>query len=510
MPDRETPPTPDQALARIKNTWSTRTLMRQADYIRNHTDIYGGDMDRLLSAIENQFAKMNIEPYPENCERIEEIEVTYSNEGNAFLITPESRTNNLEKYCTLAHLANKRLLDYIVENTTPEPVDIRIKWNSRKLVRNLNEQIEPEAVAYYEPPPERHGKEISPSIDISVVFRQMMAELNERFAELERAIRENREKDVDALIHRINALEGKKDQYAQQFGSRLNVPENEIKTKEFIASSPEYNDLTKAVLNLPPEVSYSVVKLGRGEYRVSFRYQTSDQLAAIDTMLNAIVKASREREQQKKATATQRMSTTSPVIQTLCRIWMAETGNPNCGLSQSGALRSLAERIIDFIESLGPEGTVDIQNYEKYIEEIDLFANKGQKVYTNEQADEAFNVFVRAVTGDATVRQMRQMETIEECDPMLIMENLITFDEYTAIESMLQEKGLRLPAPRKAKLDDAIVMLRKCGVYPNNMVTARQQASSETQKLGGMSYEEYLDYNIRGDQDTIMREAERA
>jgi hypothetical protein len=150
----------------------------------------------------------------------------------------------------------------------------------------------------------------------------------------------------------------------------------------------------------------------------------------------------------------------------LCKIFEAETGNP-CGISRYGAISSLVDMIDGYIqERTGGQHELDPALLEKYISEIELFARKGQKVYTNEQAQEAFATFVRNVenSGLSMEEAMSGPRTRipDMCEPDVIYPTFV--DVYVYLEKLRLHKATDRD---KKDYDKAMDLLTKCGYTPS-------------------------------------------
>lgn len=207
----------------------------------------------------------------------------------------------------------------------------------------------------------------------------------------------------------------------------------------------ELDDLKPYVYHQPGE-----------NYEIRIKYRTDAEKALIDGI---ILKA---REEGKYTKRQPNPAGHTKWADELCRIFEVETGNP-CGISRYGAIASLIDMIDGYIQEKS-EGAheLDPALLEKYISEIDLFARKGQKVYTNEQAQEAFATFVRNVeshglSGEDVLSGPRMHEP-DMCEPDVIYPTFV--DIYVYLEKLRLHNATDRD---KKSYDRALELLTKCG-----------------------------------------------
>ena len=152
-----------------------------------------------------------------------------------------------------------------------------------------------------------------------------------------------------------------------------------------------------------------------------------------------------------------------------------------CGLSRTGALSTLADRILEYAAAQG----LDWQEYD--VETIDLFAQQGQ-IYTSEQADESFNNFVSQNEGHAINETLKE----EECSAELLT---VSITEYDAISLILSKRIIPMNASLKKIRDTAITTMTDGYYYPNRLEQARELARGWYNGQG-TTYEEQLQGTI--------------
>lgn len=471
------PPIPAKAIHQIRNTFSTAQLDAQSDYLQKNSGHYNqAEMNSMLSAIEQQREKLNPEPTEYNCARIESIEVVYTPEGNAFLITSKSKTHNLLRYCELAYQSRKRLSEYILDelaNSGTEVYDFRYKFKRpTAAIEGLGQQ---EAEVGFEvgvepsrEPVERKTEEARINVDIADIFNRLQKQIDERFEELERQIRGGASgTEINVLRERINDLERERDRFQNQYSELLGKirREERVRSYQTTLTAKEYsvfqNQFTQSLPGLKP---YTYHKAGEG-YEVRIDYENPEQEEAIRELIRIV------HEQGKPLERRVNPLSNSPMVDTFCRVFEAETGKP-CGVSRTGALTSLAQMILDYVNKYNQEHPrrheLDIAQLEKYIAEIDLFAHKGQSVYTAEQASEAFAAFIRNVEtsveeeGFALKPTEEFIPEVELCRPEVMYPEFV--DVYVFLEK--QAHGTATEQDRK-KYNRALENLKPCGYTPD-------------------------------------------
>jgi len=259
MADPE-PPTYEKALHQIRNTFSTSRLEAQGEYLRTHSGNYSRtQIDSLFDAIEQQQIKLNPEPTEYNCARIEEITVTYTPEGNAYSIRPESKTNPLRKYCTLAYEAGKRLGEYITdleESGGGRVYDLTFTFQrptaTLEGLRAEEEELQTEhRIAEISPRPQEAEARVG--IDVMDIFNRLSRQIEERFDELQKQIRSGASSgEIETLRQRIDDLERQRDRLQTEYREVLERTERQqrVRSEQETLTSKEYGVFRQTTRNI--------------------------------------------------------------------------------------------------------------------------------------------------------------------------------------------------------------------------------------------------------------------
>lgn len=447
MSDPE-PPSYEKALHQIRSTFSTARLEAQGEYLRKYSSHYTRDeIDKLFSTIEAQLMRLNPEPTEYNCSRIASIEVIYTPEGNGYSITPQSKTHNLMKYCTLAYEANKRLSEYITdleELGGGRIYDLRYEFQRPTAaiegLRAEEEEVEFER-REVEARPTRE-KEVGLGIDVMDIFNRLQRQIDERFEELRNQLRSGASPaQTDTLRERIDDLERQRDRMESEYRELQGKVEKEQKTRVFqkTLTAKEYrvfqNNYEEYLPGLKP---YTFHKAGEG-YSVRIEYENAEQYNAINELMKLVQREGRPSERKVNPVSV------SPMVDTFCGIFESETGN-KCGISRYGALTTLAEMINNYIATYNEKHPgrheLDIQAIQKYIDEIDLFAKKGQEVYSTEQAQEAFGVLVRNIErSQMSEEQLQSSQAVSMETEFDVCVPHIMYPEFVDIYVYLEKKA---------------------------------------------------------------------
>ena len=162
----------------------------------------------------------------------------------------------------------------------------------------------------------------------------------------------------------------------------------------------------------------------------------------------------------------------------------------SCGLSKTGALSTLAERIIEYAASQGTEW----DKLPLTPSEINLFPSgdvdkrlvREKRVYPSEIGHEAFNAYVRQIEGEKTASRFGIERNIEEtegesCSPEEISSYIVDFDAVT----LLKHNNPEIKDPEIDRVfNDAVRGLQGCGYYPNRLQVARDESNMEFQHYG--------------------------
>lgn len=462
-------PIPDVAISRIQHTFSTARLDAQSDYIHKHAGEYSqSDLDRILSAIEKQRLVLNPEPTDYNCALISEIEVVYSEEGNAFRISPRSHTHNLQKYCELARMAGKRLSEYIIDSLGDVSYyDLRYAFNApTAAIKGLYEPDENEnevEIGGQEPEPEEPHKANENEVRVNLDLLDIIHRLEQRIEELGERIEAGASRqDIDTLRKQIADLERQRDEYEKRYNNIVNAYEREKTTKvyETTLTAKEYGIFQEEYAeNLPGLKPYTFHKAGEG-YNIRIEYQTKEEEDAIEKFILRVHTIGRPSQRGTNPAANTKMA------DMLCRNFERETGS-KCGVSRYGAIAALVDMISDYIKQINERMTgrheFDASQLEGLVYEMDMFAHPGQKVYTLEQAQEAFGAFVRNVENRVTDEGISGGgREVDMCEPSVMYPNFI--DVYVYLNKLAEHKPIT--EDNKKNYDRALSELEKCGYTP--------------------------------------------
>ena len=284
----------------------------------------------------------------------------------------------------------------------------------------------------------------------------------ENVAQIERLRQE-----INGLQARIEASQG------------ITEPERKEKTISRVLDSSQYRYFLSNAYKLGLPVRYEQV--ARGQYQVSITVSNeSDEKKAL-----TFIGEAEEHEKQISHGGKTHMQGYEQILDILCREYTKESGMP-CGLSRTGALSTLADRLLEYAASQG----VDWQALYD-IGSIDLFAKRGQ-IYSREQADEAFNNVIAQINGKNMARRMEEETEGAECSDESITGYVLDYDSVVIFSKDHPEvKNPKVDEIRR----DAIKGLSVCGYYPNRLDEARDIASAEFEHYG-TSYEEQLSSQV--------------
>ena len=320
--------------------------------------------------------------------------------------------------------------------------------------------------------------------EIAELIRESAIENRERIKQLQNEIREMQSRTIP-----VNTKE------------TVKPPEPEKPVSEYpktisvaLQGQPQYLYFMRYanILHEPIEIS----KPDKGVYKISVRVSNQNTEERLKKLIE-------EAEKKKPVTTTVKKEhhpDHQKVLDDLCKVYVEESGMP-CGLSRTGALSTLADRLIDYAKSVGSEWDVlyDLQS-------INLFAQKGQ-IYTKEQADEAFNNVVSSLVG----RGIGKVATVnKEEDNMAkdaaISDAILEYDAYAYVK----EHNPEIPVNDYSyELNRAIHELTEYHLYPNDLDDARKIADSWFNYSNGVSYNTILSYKIKDIIDNFNKRNER-
>ena len=182
------------------------------------------------------------------------------------------------------------------------------------------------------------------------------------------------------------------------------------------------------------------------------------------------------------------------VVDHLCANYEKRTGLP-CGLSGKGALKTLAERLIEYANAHGTEWDkmFDIASLNLFPGgESEIRRIREKHIYTSEMADEAFNSIISAIEG-RNIIQSRRLEEMEACEPEILQGDILDYDAISVIEHdhLMRE----IPVTLLNIKGDAIRALQRCGYYPNRLDELRNEANTVFRSYG-TDYNTQLDARI--------------
>ena len=228
-----------------------------------------------------------------------------------------------------------------------------------------------------------------------------------------------------------------------------------VKTYTLFLTPFQYQYFLKNISKLDG-MYYHVDKVDN-TYNVSIQYGTDEQRAKVIALQDEITQ-----QQKQPSKKTRNPSGMDDILTQLCQSFQQSSGNP-CGLSRTGALKTLARRIAQTYEDSGRDWkTFDIST-------VDMFVHNGDKIYSKEQADEAYNNWVKN----------QHLQTVEESNAD-ICDSEFEASAFLEYYSMLRLSGKRSLTPeesadmQKAKND----LVRYCAFSDGKFQVFYQRARS--------------------------------
>ena len=302
--------------------------------------------------------------------------------------------------------------------------------------------------------------------DLLNQYQNEMRELIDASNHENLSVMDNLRKEVNALHARIEAL--------QSGQSVTNAPFTPKEISRVLDSS-QYQYFLRNAYKLTMPVRYQ--QIAKGQYQVSIIVSEEGEERKALSFIGEAEAHEREILKQKKT----HREGYDMVLDILCKTYSKESQIP-CGISRTGALSTLADRLLEYASSQG----MDWQEID--IGSIDLFA-KRKKIYTIEQASEAFDIFLSHREGKL---MEESIEDENECAVDSIMAYIIAYDAVSIILS----RNLSLNAELKKVRENAIQGLSNCDYYPNRLEQARDIARSEMGQYG-TTYEDQLDMDVQ-------------
>ena len=450
--------------------------------------------DAERTTLRGAYVKISEERFnPSDCKSIIQIKVPLRNFPNEYRTFDRDGS---ERLCVFAHEMHMTLPEYII--SIMHSNDFTIITNPIKAPRSAEEVISKlnKTTRTNESPSEMAEtymgsmyKEMETNINWSKAQSAQISELSESVREMQSQIKDLKNILVKALqphnipesvqptrpqppaptrsetprIQDIRGMKKPKTKKEEEIDKRLEeinkpqpAPELPATTEiSRVLDSSQYQYFIRNAYKLGLPVAYEQIAIGQYNVKVTVTNSADEQKA-----LSAISNAEAHATQTKSNVKTHREGY-EKVLDILCRVYTKESKKP-CGLSRTGALSSLADRILEYAASQG----LDWQEYD--VESIDLFAQQGQ-IYTSEQADESFNNFVSQNEGHAINETLKE----EECSAELLT---VSITEYDAISLILSKRIMPMNASLKKIRDTAITTMTDCYYYPNRLEDARALA----------------------------------
>jgi len=318
---------------------------------------------------------------------------------------------------------------------------------------------------------EESEREERPSMEVQINVADLINRLRADMQELiQESAREN-VSQIERLRQEINALQSRIEASRDR-----TEPASTEKTITRVLDSSQYRYFLANAYKLGLPVKYE--QIARGQYQVSI---TVDNEKDENRALTFIGEAEEHAREISKGGKTH-LQGYEQILDILCRSYTKESGMP-CGLSRTGALSTLADRLLEYAASQG----VDWQALYD-IGSIDLFAKRGQ-IYSREQSDEAFNNVIAQISGKNMAKRLEQETEGAECSDESLTSYILDFDAV----AVFRRNNPTLDNPDIGRMQkEAVSGLSVCGYYPNRLDAARLIASSEFEHYG-TSYEEQLE-----------------
>lgn len=431
-----------------------------AEYVHSHRNEYTSDeyskLERAINDREKYFE-------PAQCQFVREIVISY-HYGNDMVGSLSYSGRKAAGYCMDAKEAKIPFREYI--NRLARAVPGFFTW---KLVRaaphravslaETGEMKETGAGAGLIRRMRESMEENEVNVDIAALIVQLRAAIDE----LSEAVAGNNA-ETSKLREKINS-------YYHEVDMHEPPPEKE-KPKYItrVLASYQYHWVLANIrkLNLPAQFR----KLARGEYEISIQTLSPEDEKRATAFIE---EAENLPEPARKRELNPDPPGTDEILDQLCKNY-EKAAKMKCGLSRTGALHTLAVELAEYADARN----IDYRDiFDPY--SIDLFAKPG-KIYTAEQADEAFKNAISGFDDKALAEDYEA--ALEGCTGPEISDAITDYDALSAVES----KYL-LPEKLKVKKDEAINTLKECNYYPNRLDGAREEAMGWGEQYG-MDYQE--------------------
>jgi len=452
----------EKVLTDLRNAADFADFSKIARYIEDHETDYGSEDYSILTDNVEEIRERHFNPT--ECSQVRNIYYIMK----SGLLSREYSAMGLNRamsLCSEAHDFNEPLYEYIYD-LYPDLLSFKVEVArpteyQRTLARELLPTMEKRYRGVAIPEKKATAGEVEVGINLPELFERQKRDLQEL---IEAAQSENTA-EIQRLRDEINRLQSR-------IESKEPSPHKEI-TRVLDTEQYRYFSANAYKLNLPTTQS----RIARGQYQVRITVENQAQENAAQGFM-----AEAEKHERPLATGERiRPPGFDQVLDILCRNYTKASGM-SCGLSRTGALSTLAERLIEYAISQGTEWDKMFD-----INSLDLFAKRG-RIYTREQADEGFNNAISGLQGSALAGRMAEA-TEEACDPDAMRAFLMDYDAASVLES--QHLVAPLPEQVGAMRNDAIRELSRCGYYPNRLDVLRDEVDGEFRHMG-TSYDEQL------------------
>ena len=372
-----------------------------------------------------------------------------------------------QSLCAEAHDEDVPLIDLLYEYY-PDAISFSIEISmpsafDRELAREHLPSMEQRA-GIRRVPVQEEG-EIRTNINIA----DLVSKSNDDLRELIEAVNQDNEKRINELRNEINKLQRA-------------LERNEPRPTELsrVLDTSQYQFFVRNAYKLKYPVQYQ--QIARGQYKITISIPPEGHVSRAEEFIGEAEK----HETQSQATVHVHPPGHKEVLDIMCRTYELRAGRA-CGLSKTGALSSLADRLLEYIHSRGMEDWQEVD-----WKSIDLFAKPGQ-IYSSEQAGEAFNTFVADFEGRHATKLYEpsienENELSDEYSSDAIAGAIIDYDAVNVVLAKhLAEPSEALNEARDTALD----ILKRSGYYPLKLDDARKDADI-TYGQYGTSYDDQL------------------
>lgn len=445
--------------------------LKVVKYINSHEgDFSPSDYDILIdTAQEILEKKFN----PKECSQIKNIYYLSKTGYTSKEWTPFGR-NTAIGYCSEAQDLHIPLHEYLFD-LYPDMQTFKVEMMQpssyeRELARPIFKTPEERRPSRIPPtqPPEAEAEAGITRVEVNVpeLVNRLRDDMEEMFA----ASRSENRQELERLRKEINGL-------YERLESRPSTGTKEITR---VLDTAQYGYYVKNLPKLRLPTAYE--KVARGQYQVKIQVKNQEE----EQKALAFLSEAEAQESVSRASVRVRPPGFDEVLDLLCKNYEKHSGMA-CGLSRTGALSTLAERLVEYAISQGTEWDKLFDIYS-----MDLFARKG-KIYSREQGDEAFNNAVAQVEAKG-LKSRREEEENRVCSPEVMGGYVL---DYDAMNLIITDKLLPSIPPELYNLrDEAVNMLTECGYYPNGLDRLRDEADAEYRSYG-TSYDDQLDATVQ-------------